>query len=55
MAPFAAAETNPASPYIDYVVRGQGEDSLLELVNHIEQRGQRRTLLRVSVSSATTS
>src|ERR1700730_8011725 len=25
------------APYIDYVVRGQGEDSLLELVNHIEK------------------
>src|SRR6202034_3850576 len=24
------------SPYIDYVVRGQGEDSLLELLQHIE-------------------
>ena len=23
------------APYIDYVVKGQGEDSLLELVNHI--------------------
>ena len=26
------------APYIDYVVRGQGEDSMLELVNHIEKR-----------------
>src|ERR1700737_5295562 len=25
------------APYIDYVVRGQGEDTLLELVNHIEK------------------
>src|ERR1700749_1059013 len=25
------------APYIDYVVRGQGEESLLELVNHIEK------------------
>src|ERR1700712_1275787 len=25
------------SPYIDYVVRGQGEDSLLDLVRHIER------------------
>ena len=25
------------APYIDYVVRGQGEDSLLELVHHIEK------------------
>ena len=25
------------APYIDYVVRGQGEDSLLELVQHIEK------------------
>ena len=26
------------APYIDYVVRGQGEESLLELVQHIESR-----------------
>src|SRR5580700_6524159 len=26
------------APYIDYVVRGQGEESLLELVRHIESR-----------------
>src|SRR6201987_5590393 len=26
------------APYIDYVVRGQGEDSFLELVRHIENR-----------------
>jgi len=26
------------APYIDYVVRGQGEESLLELVTHIENR-----------------
>lgn len=26
------------SPYIDYVVRGQGEETLLELVQHIESR-----------------
>ncbi len=26
------------APYIDYVVRGQGEDSLLELIQHIENR-----------------
>jgi anaerobic magnesium-protoporphyrin IX monomethyl ester cyclase len=26
------------TPYIDYVVRGQGEESLLELVQHIESR-----------------
>src|SRR6201997_3452667 len=25
------------APHIDYVVRGQGEDSLLELVHHIEK------------------
>ena len=26
------------APFVDYVVRGQGEDSLLELVQHIESR-----------------
>jgi len=26
------------APYVDYVVRGQGEESLLEIVQHIEQR-----------------
>src|SRR6201996_8347770 len=26
------------APYIDYVVRGQGEESLLELITHIENR-----------------
>ncbi|MDT8067880.1 MAG: radical SAM protein [Terriglobia bacterium] len=26
------------APYIDYVVRGQGEESLLELVQHVESR-----------------
>ena len=26
------------APYVDYVVRGQGEDALLELVQHIESR-----------------
>jgi anaerobic magnesium-protoporphyrin IX monomethyl ester cyclase len=26
------------APYVDYVVRGQGEDSLLELIQHIENR-----------------
>lgn len=36
-----------AAPYVDYVVRGQGEDSLLELVQHIEDRASAKGILGV--------
>ena len=35
--PSLLPEQTLEAPYIDYVVRGQGEDSLLELVQHIEK------------------
>ncbi len=36
-----------AAPYVDYVVRGQGEDSLLELVQHIEDGASAKGILGV--------
>src|SRR6266702_3735179 len=35
------------APYIDYVVRGQGEDSMLELVQHIEGGASAKGILGV--------
>jgi radical SAM superfamily enzyme YgiQ (UPF0313 family) len=36
-----------AAPYIDYVVRGQGEEALLELVQHIEDGASAKGILGV--------
>lgn len=36
-----------AAPYVDYVVRGQGEEAMLDLVQHIEDRASVKGILGV--------
>jgi radical SAM superfamily enzyme YgiQ (UPF0313 family) len=40
------------APYVDYVVRGQGEDTLLELVEHLPEAGPPRDAHRASAATS---